>query len=418
MVATLVTPPNAALVLADGTCFSGYGIGAEGVTAGEICFNTAMTGYQEILTDPSYSGQIITFTFPHIGNVGCNEEDVESFSRSPKGEPRAAGVASNASEGGASTPSNNYGACGLILREAITEPSNFRAAQHLDDWLKARGITGISGIDTRALTRHIRTHGAQNGAIGFESRESRVKSQVEQATRALAQAPDMNGLELAARVATKKTYEWNEKLWSLSPNPQTPIPNPLHVVALDYGVKLNILRHLVGAGCRVTVVPASTKASEVFALKPDGIFLSNGPGDPAATGAYAVPEIKAFVASGIPVFGICLGHQMLGLALGTKTEKMKQGHRGANHPVKDLRTNKVAITSQNHGFAISDDGLPQAIEITHRSLFDGTIQGISLKGKPVFSVQGHPEASPGPQDWDLLFVQFVEMMKKNKKRAA
>ena len=406
MTEPLQKPPNAALVLADGTVFSGYGIGVEGATAGELCFNTAMTGYQEILTDPSYTGQIITFTFPHIGNVGCNEEDIESITPPLTSPPQAGGK-----EGGKA----HLGASGLILREPITEPSNFRATEHLDAWLKARGITGITGIDTRALTRHIRQHGAQNAAIAVTSHQSPVTREdlIKKAKAALAKAPDMNGLELAAHVTTPKSYEWDERLWSLSPNPQSPIPNPCHVVALDYGIKLNILRHLVSAGCKVTVLPGTSSAEAVLALKPDGIFLSNGPGDPAATGAYAVPEIQKLVASGLPVFGICLGHQMLGIALGAKTEKMKQGHRGANHPVQDLRTKKVAITSQNHGFAISDKALPKEIEVTHRSLFDGTIQGITLKGKPVFSVQGHPESSPGPHDWDLLFGEFVKMMKRH-----
>ena len=397
MAERLITPPNAALVLADGAVFSGFGIGAEGVTSGELCFNTAMTGYQEILTDPSYTGQIITFTFPHVGNVGCNQQDRES---------------------GIGNQELGTGAVGLVLRETITEPSNFRATTHLDAWLKARRLTGITGIDTRALTRHIREHGAQNAAIAFFGSQS-SEALVKKAKAELAKAPDMNGLELAAHVTTHTAYEWQQPLWALSPEPRTPNPTPaFHVVAFDYGVKLNILRHLVSAGCKVTVLPGTSNAEDALALHPDGIFLSNGPGDPAATANYAVPTIKKLIASGLPVFGICLGHQMLGIALGAKTEKMKQGHRGANHPVKDLRSGRVAITSQNHGFAISDEGLPKEIAITHRSLFDGTIQGIALKGKPVFSVQGHPEASPGPQDWDLLFAQFVGLMKKNKKRAA
>lgn len=387
MAATLVTPPNAALVLADGTVFSGYGIGAEGATAGELCFNTAMTGYQEILTDPSYMGQVICFTFPHIGNVGCNEEDIES--RAPL-------------------------ASGLILREAITEPSNFRAASHLDAWLKEHKLTGITGIDTRALTRHIRTNGAQNCAIAFAGDAS-----VKKAKEALEQAPDMNGLELAAHATTKENHPWAQKRWQLGEGYSDIASSSLpHVVAIDYGVKSNILRSLASSGCRLTVVPATATAEEILALKPDGVFLSNGPGDPAATGHYAVPVIKKLVDSGVPLFGICLGHQMLGIALGARTEKMKQGHRGANHPVKDIQTGKVEITSQNHGFAISDMGLPSDIEVTHRSLFDGTIQGIRHKTKPVFSVQGHPEASPGPHDSQYLFTRFLDLIAKRTKAAA
>ncbi len=396
MTEPFVTPPNAALVLADGSVFSGYGIGKEGSTSGEICFNTSMTGYQEILTDPSYTGQLICFTFPHVGNVGCNVEDLESTVENQE----------------------TSGASGLILREAITEPSNFRATAHLNDWLKRRGITGISGIDTRALTRHIRTSGAQNCAIGFVAQGAWQLAR-EKAEKALSQAPDMNGLELSAHVTTKENYEWNTPRWSLTPARHAPpaTHHPLHVVAVDYGIKLNILRSLTSAGCRVTIVPATATAEEILAHKPDGVFLSNGPGDPAATGSYAVPVIKKIIATDIPVFGICLGHQMLGIALGCRTEKMRQGHRGANHPVKDLATGKVEITSQNHGFAISDAGLPPEVLVTHRSLFDGTIQGIAVKGKPIFSVQGHPEASPGPQDSQYLFAQFVGMIQQQKRAA-
>jgi carbamoyl-phosphate synthase small subunit len=396
MTTPFAKPPNAALVLADGTVFSGYGIGAEGTTSGEICFNTAMSGYQEILTDPSYTGQIITFTFPHIGNVGCNGEDMES---------------------------NDVGAAGLILRENITEASNFRAENTLDAWLKARGITGISGIDTRALTRHIRTHGAQNCAIAFVAQSVGFGDIVKKANAALDTALDMHGLELAAHVTTKENYAWDAPLWALDAHSST-LDSRLstllpHVVAIDYGAKQNILRALVSAGCRLTVVPATATAEEILALKPEGIFLSNGPGDPAATARYAVPVIHALLATKLPIFGICLGHQLLGLALGARTEKMKQGHRGANHPVQDTRTKKVEITSQNHGFAIAEAGLPPEIEVTHRSLFDGTIQGIAHTHQPAFSVQGHPEASPGPHDSHYLFAQFVEMMRPtpNKKVA-
>ena len=403
MIRPFVNPPNAALVLADGSVFSGYGIGQEGASSGEICFNTSMTGYQEILTDPSYTGQVICFTFPHIGNVGCNAEDVESRETAAREESRTTHHAPR---------STSFGASGLILREAMSEPSNFRATAHLNDWLKQRGITGITGVDTRALTRHIRRSGAQNCAIAYVAGD---KWQVarEKAEKALAQAPDMNGLELAAHVTTKENYDWNAPRWSLTPaRHESPAAHhPFRVVAIDYGVKLNILRSLVSAGCQVTVVPATTTAEEILAHTPDGVFLSNGPGDPAATGSYAVPVIRSLLKTGLPIFGICLGHQMLGIALGCRTEKMRQGHRGANHPVKDLTTGKVEITSQNHGFAISDAGLPAEVEVTHRSLFDGTIQGIRHRTLPVFSVQGHPEASPGPQDSQYLFVRFVQSMK-------
>lgn len=389
MTKSFISPPNAALVLADGTVFSGYGIGAEGTTSGEICFNTAMSGYQEILTDPSYTGQIITFTFPHIGNVGCNAEDMES---------------------------DHVGAAGLILRENITEASNFRAQHTLDAWLKSRKITGICGIDTRALTRHIRTQGAQNCAI-VSGQNAEFKVQLKKAQEALASATDMHGLELAAHVTTKKMYPWDKKCWALGQAGAelcTLNSELSHVVAIDYGAKQNILRSLVSAGCRLTIVPATTTAEEILALKPEGIFLSNGPGDPAATARYAVPVIQKLLETKLPIFGICLGHQLLGLALGARTEKMKQGHRGANHPVQDTRTKKVEITSQNHGFAIADSGLPADIEVTHRSLFDGTIQGIAHKHQPAFSVQGHPEASPGPHDSQYLFAQFVEMISESR----
>ena len=369
---------NAALLLADGKVFWGTGFGAKETALGEICFNTAMTGYQEIMTDPSYQGQIVTFTFPHIGNVGCNAEDIESQDK-PK-----------------------MGASGLVVREPVTAPSNFRSTQHFSDWLAARGVAGISGIDTRALTRHIRKHGAQNVAI--------VRAQdLEKAKEKLAKHPSLKGLDLAKPVSTKKIYEWTEPRWSLTPIPQ-PLTPRFHVVAVDYGEKLNILRCLASLGCRVTVVPAETPAKAILALKADGVFLSNGPGDPAATGVYALPVIKELIASGLPVFGICLGHQLLGIAMGGKTEKMHQGHRGANHPVKDLKTGKVEITSQNHGFVVSDKDLPADVEVTHRSLFDGTIQGLQHKSRPVFCVQGHPEASPGPHDSLYLFERFVEMM--------
>ena len=383
--------PNAVLLLADGTVFSGYGIGVQGATAGEVCFNTAMTGYQEILTDPSYTGQIITFTFPHIGNVGTNVEDIEAD------KPTVSG---------------------LILREDITRPSNFRAVSHFNTWLEMQSITGICGVDTRALTRHIRVNGAQNCAIAFGA-ESKEKLIVK-AKDALEAAPDMNGLELAAHVTRQQHAKWNHQRWELGkgyPELRGDEKTLPHVVAIDYGVKLNILRSLASQGCRITIVPATVSADDVLALKPDGVFLSNGPGDPAATGQYAVPVITKLVEAGVPLFGICLGHQMLGIALGAKTEKMKQGHRGANHPVKDLQTGKVEITSQNHGFAISDTGLPEHVSVTHRSLFDGTVQGICVKGKPIFSVQGHPESSPGPHDSYYLFGRFLDAITQHKKAA-
>ena len=397
MTATLKTPPNAVLLLADGTVFFGTGVGAEGKTAGEVCFNTAMTGYQEVLTDPSYMGQIITFTFPHIGNVGCNDEDIESV--------------------------NVAGACGVILREAITESSSFRATHEFDAWLKARGITGISGVDTRALTRHIRDHGAQNVAIVFATGDRVTnESLLKKAQEMLEAAPDMNGLELAAHATTHENYAWNQKRWALGAGytalEASGAKPHYNVVAIDFGEKLNILRCLASAGCNVTVVPGTSTAEDILKLNPDGVFLSNGPGDPAATANYALPTIRTLIDANVPVFGICLGHQLLGLALGARTEKMKQGHRGANHPVKDLTTGKVEITSQNHGFCVCDSQFPDDVEITHRSLFDHCIEGLRHKTKPAFSVQYHPESSPGPHDSHYLFARFVELMGSQKKRAA
>lgn len=341
-----------------------------------------MSGYQEVLTDPSYNGQVVTFTFPHIGNVGCNKEDLESGAE-------------------------HLGACGLIVRESITTPSNFRSAQHLNAWLIERGIAGISGVDTRALTRHIRKNGAQNVAI-VTLDGANVDAKLKEVYEQLKKHPSLKGLDLASKVSTKKTYEWNEALWALE-DKKPAAKGTYHVVAVDYGIKHNILRCLVSSGCKVTVVPAGTPATEILKLKPQGIFLSNGPGDPAATGVIALPIIKELIACGLPIFGICLGHQLLGIAFGGSTEKMKQGHRGANHPVKDLRNGKVEITSQNHGFVVSEK-LPADVEVTHRSLFDNTIQGLRHKSKPIFCVQGHPEASPGPHDSFYLFEQFVEMM--------
>ena len=372
---------KAALLLADGTIFFGKPIGKNSTVFGEICFNTGMTGYQEVLTDPSYSGQIIIFTFPHIGNVGCNQQDIEST-----GIPK------------------RLGAVGLVVREDITNPSNFRSTEHFNDWLKEQNISGICGIDTRALTKYIKKNGAQNTAIISNANEE----EIEKAKVELTKLPSLNGLELAKDATTLKQYSWNEPVWSLEGN-LAPTPTKAHIVAIDYGEKLNILRNLTSYGCKVTVVPAETSADDILALNPQGVFLSNGPGDPAATGIYSVPIIQEIIASGLPVFGICLGHQMLALALGGKTEKMKQGHRGVNHPVKNLATGKVEITSQNHGFVVKEDSLPDNVIVTHRSLFDGSVEGITLKDKPVFSVQYHPESSPGPHDSLYLFEEFVKI---------
>jgi carbamoyl-phosphate synthase small subunit len=379
--------PTALLVLADGTVIEGKGAGAVGIAVGEVCFNTAMTGYQEILTDPSYAGQIITFTFPHIGNVGTNAEDME-----------AATLATN-------------GVRGCVLRATITQPSNWRAAQNLNDWLKTRGVIAITGVDTRALTALIREKGMPNAVIAHAPDGT---FDVDALKRQAAAAPSMEGLDLAKDVTAGQSYSWDETEWRWGDGYGRQESPRFHVVAIDYGLKRNILRELATAGCRLTVVPATTTAEEILERKPDGVFLSNGPGDPAATGVYAVPEIRKLVASGTPLFGICLGHQMLGLALGGTTQKMHQGHHGANHPVKDFTTGKVEITSMNHGFAVDRDSLPETVEETHVSLFDGSNAGLKLKDKPVFSVQYHPEASPGPEDSHYLFTRFVEMMEKRK----
>jgi carbamoyl-phosphate synthase small subunit len=375
------------LVLSDGTVIEGKGAGAVGIAVGEVCFNTAMTGYQEILTDPSYAGQIITFTFPHIGNVGANDEDMESATLA------------------------TGGVRGCVLRAEITAPSNWRAAQSLDQWLKARGIIAVTGVDTRALTALIREKGMPNAVIAHAPDG---KFDLAMLKREAAAFPGMVGLDLAKDVTCGQSYSWDETAWQWGKGYGRQEAPRFHVVAIDYGLKRNILRELAMAGCRLTVVPATATAEEILERKPDGVFLSNGPGDPAATGAYAVPEIKKLVDSGLPVFGICLGHQMLGLALGGITEKMHQGHHGANHPVKDFTTRKVEITSMNHGFAVDRDSLPANVEETHVSLFDGSNTGLRLKDKPVFSVQYHPEASPGPQDSHYLFTRFVELMQARK----
>ncbi len=372
---------TAVLVLADGTVFYGKGAGAEGEAVGEVCFNTSMTGYQEILTDPSYAGQIITFTFPHVGNVGTTPEDMET-----------------------KTPA----ARGFILREDITEPSNFRSQKHFDAWAKSMGLVGLMGADTRRLTRHIRLNGAPNGVVAYNKNGAfDLKALLKKAKT----WPGLEGMDLAKEVSCRQTYTWDQTRWQMGVGYGRQTNPKFHVVAVDYGIKQNILRCLASVGARVTVVPCTATADEILAHKPDGVFLSNGPGDPAATGEYAIPELQKLVQSGTPIFGICLGHQLLGLALGGRTSKMHQGHRGANHPVKDLRTGKVEITSMNHGFTVDDEGLPKSLEVTHRSLFDGTITGLRLKGKPVFSVQYHPEASPGPQDSHYLFIEFAEIIR-------
>lgn len=380
--------PTARLVLADGTVLEGFGLGAEGTAVGEVCFNTAMTGYEEILTDPSYAGQIITFTFPHIGNVGANDDDIEALNM-------------------ASTP----GARGVILRSDITDPSNYRASRHLDQWLKARGIIGISGIDTRALTALIRTTGMPNAVIAHNAAGRFDDAALKQEAR---EWPGLEGMDLVPMVTSAQRFVWDETPWVWDKGFSKLEEPQFNVVAIDYGIKRNILRLLAGEGCKVTVVPATTSAEDILAMKPDGVFLSNGPGDPAETGKYAVPVIQEVVASGTPTFGICLGHQMLGIALGGKTVKMHQGHHGANHPVKDMTTGKVEITSMNHGFAVDKMTLPKNVEQTHVSLFDDSNCGIALSDKPVFSVQYHPEASPGPRDSHYLFRRFSDLMRARK----
>src|SRR5436853_3474898 len=376
---------TALLVLADGTVLEGYGLGAPGHAVGEVCFNTAMTGYEEILTDPSYAGQIITFTFPHIGNVGTNEEDIESLSM-------------------AATP----GARGVILRTAITDPSNWRAKLNLDEWLKRRNIVGLAGIDTRALTSLIRQKGMPNAVIAHAPDCTFDLDALKKEAR---EWPGLVGMDLVPMVTSGQRFTWDETEWQLGEGYGRAENGEFHVVAIDYGIKRNILRLLAGAAGKVTVVPATTSAEDILAMKPDGVFLSNGPGDPAATGEYAVPVIRQVIDSGTPTFGICLGHQMLGLAVGGKTMKMHQGHHGANHPVKDLTTGKVEITSMNHGFAVDMESLPARAEQTHISLFDGSNGGIQLDGKPVFSLQYHPEAAPGPQDPKYPLKRFADLMR-------
>lgn len=379
------TTPPAILALADGTVYIGNSIGATGSTVGEVVFNTSMTGYQEILTDPSYCQQIVTLTYPHIGNYGVNPEDVES------GKVHAAG---------------------LIIRDLPLIASNFRKTQTLSEYLKAEGTVAIANIDTRQLTRQLRTQGAQNGCIlALAPGETVTSAAVEKAVAAAKAAPSMAGSDLAKVVSCSQSYVWTEAEWTLDAGYGQQTAPRFHVVAYDFGVKKNILRMLVQRGCKVTVVPAQTPASEVLGYRPDGIFLSNGPGDPQPCD-YAIAAVRELLATGLPTFGICLGHQIMALASGAKTFKMKFGHHGANHPVKDLDNGRVSITSQNHGFAVDEKTLPANLRATHTSLFDNTLQGIERTDKPAFCFQGHPEASPGPHDIGYLFDRFISLMEK------
>ena len=386
------TAPKAILALADGTLYQGISIGAAGATLGEVVFNTSMTGYQEILTDPSYCQQIVTLTYPHIGNYGVNAQDVES---------------------------RQVFAAGLIIRDLAQVASNFRASMSLGDYLKQQGTVAIANIDTRQLTRHLRTKGAQNGCIlALAAGEAVCQASIDKAIAAARSAPSMAGLDLAKVVSTPAAYPWTQTEWQLKQAAQAGKPGfgelgqaRFHVVAYDFGVKYNILRMLAERGCKVTVVPAQTSAKEALALKPNGIFLSNGPGDPEPCD-YAITAARELIETGIPTFGICLGHQIMALASGAKTFKMKFGHHGANHPVKDLDTGRVSITSQNHGFAVDEKSLPANLRATHISLFDGTLQGLARTDKPAFSFQGHPEASPGPHDINHLFDRFTGLMEQ------
>ncbi|WP_074381305.1 glutamine-hydrolyzing carbamoyl-phosphate synthase small subunit [Bartonella doshiae] len=386
-----VKKPTALLVLADGTVIEGKGAGATGIAEAEICFNTAMTGYEEILTDPSYTQQIINFTFPHIGNVGANSEDLEDL-----------------------TPINCHGAVGAIFKADITNPSNYRANENLHQWLKARKIIALCGIDTRALTILIRERGAQNAIIAHNSNGNFDIPSLQERARKWS---GLVNLDLTKEVTSHPLRQWDEKTWLWDKGYSTNSVHNFHIVAIDYGIKRNILRLMATQGARITVVPAQTNAEEILAMNPDGIFLSNGPGDPAATAEYAVPTIKTLIDRNLPLFGICLGHQLLALTIGAKTTKMHQGHHGANHPVKDLNTGKVEIVSMNHGFTVDATSLPKHVQETHISLFDGSNCGIRIIGKPVFSVQHHPEASPGPQDSHYLFQRFSDLIMDYKKIA-
>ena len=375
------------LVLENKKVFKGIGIGYEGVATGEVCFNTSLTGYQEIISDPSYAGQIINFTFPHIGNVGTNHEDHES---------------------------DKIWTRGVIFNSEITNPSNYRSFLHLDYWLKKNKIIGITGLDTRNLTNFIRDKGAPKGTICYSNKG---KFSINKLTNTTIKWSGLKNLDLAEVVSTRKNYIWKGlKTWKKEFGFEKNKKKSLHVVAIDYGIKKNILRYFSNFNCKVTVVPCKTSAEKILSLKPNGIFLSNGPGDPAATGKYAINIIKDLIKKNLPIFGICLGHQILALALGGKTKKMKLGHRGANHPVKNLINDNVDITSQNHGFEVVKETLPKSIEVTHKSLFDGSIEGIKLKNKPVFSVQYHPESNPGPQDSVYLFQEFIHNIKRNAKK--
>ena len=378
---------TAILVLENGKFFKGLGLGYEGSATGEVCFNTSITGYQEIISDPSYAGQIINFTFPHVGNVGTNKEDHESDKVWTKG---------------------------VILNTEITDPSNYRSLKHLDLWLKKNQIVGITGIDTRNLTNFIRDEGAPKGTITFLKNG---KFNIKKILKSTRKWSGLKNLDLAKQVTTKKNYIWKDfKTWKKGEGFKKNKNKTFHVVAIDYGIKKNILRYFSDFNCKVTIVSCKTSADDILKLKPKGIFLSNGPGDPAATGKYAIPIIRKLIKNNLPVFGICLGHQLLGLALGAKTKKMNLGHRGANHPVKNMIKGNVEITSQNHGFEIVKKNLPKNIQITHQSLFDKSIEGIKLKSKPVFSVQYHPESNPGPQDSVYLFEEFIKSIKKNAKK--
>ena len=379
--------PTGILVLENKNIFRGIGIGYQGTTTGEVCFNTSLTGYQEIISDPSYAGQIINFTFPHIGNVGTNNEDHES---------------------------DKIWTRGVIFNSEVTDPSNYRALKSLDIWLKKNKIVGITGLDTRSLTNFIRDRGAPKGTI---SNSKSGKFNISKLINQTIKWTGLKNLDLAKKVTTKKNYNWSGlKTWQKKSGYIKNKKNKLNVVAIDYGIKKNILRYFSDFNCKITVVSCKTNAQSILKLKPNGIFLSNGPGDPAATGKYAINIIKELIKKGLPIFGICLGHQILALTLGAKTKKMKLGHRGANHPVKNLIKNNVEITSQNHGFEIIEESLPRNIKITHKSLFDNCIEGIKLKNKPVFSVQYHPESNPGPQDSVYLFQEFINNMKKNAKK--
>ena len=396
---TVASPPGwsepkvtGLLVLADGTLIEGVGCGATGTQVAEIVFNTAITGYQEILTDPSYAGQIVCFTFPHIGNVGANEEDVETVPDEPADR-----------------------VVGAVVKAPLGAPSSFRATGPFDDWLAARGIVGLAGVDTRALTALIRETGAANAVIAHDPAGA---FDVDALKRQASDWAGLEGADLVPGVTSTANGSWTQRSWQLGQGYATSAEAAHHVVAIDYGTKRNILRLFADLGCRITIVPARTGADEILALEPDGVFLSNGPGDPAATGAYAVPVIRALIEADLPVFGICLGHQMLALALGGSTVKMHQGHHGANHPVMDHTTGKVEIVSMNHGFAVDANSLPEGVEQTHVSLFDGTNCGLAMKNRPVFGVQHHPEASPGPQDSHYLFRRFVNLMRERKGEAA